>query len=826
MEDYSNLKVVQEEADQYVERLFTLIEKYGGIVDRDVYLTPEEAHDLTFRPSGQECPWIKQYYGESFTNWDSVCEGAIDLAFSGDKRKVPDALRSLANNLKRQATPVWNVTRHSLSSDLSMIGRLKHMLGMLLEHDAPIYNQENTDPTALAHILGYIYKYSPLSQYCPDIWINNLRGYGEARTVSLTDEELDTLAQAVVAIQKAFAIPDHIHELVPNSLESTQTRALQTNPSSAYSLPTMKNAKNKEARAESLKLAYDYQKDPKLYGNVPYVGQRRIQQGGNVLDVYFERIDPSFDKASQYPSLSLLDEAIKQIAAERPWVEYYSKNRVIADGYSRIQPLPASEEQRKALVDQGLELDVILLKFKDGSWRFNFKVSEPCPWKLILDDEDAVSHSDVQYHNMMLSKNRGVFAGSNPIALNKQSIVHKVVDSFKEWTESNGHSHMTASWKEPSDLRRVLTNMAAAVNGVEDASGKIVSVSDEDKDMFGSLSGDDKSGFDNFQSWILWASFNCCILAPVMKEEYHYLIKYTSVETCLPAIMTYQGMMVFSEAMPSGEGSTNFQDGYISAVGGLFDLSVRTKIPPQQIMNKWEKHETGFVFQGDDYQGTDTDGLALEEKQNNFTKLGLKLSIPKSLISKRAMEYTRQFSDCNWRFYPEKQRSKNHLALHAPLAHAMVKVDFGETEASKSPAIDDVSNINRLNNLQFHPRVIDISKEFISYSNMHLGCVNQWYVPLYQVKPWREAGSPEGPSKFHVLIDSPTALVKIAAKDAEFLGSNLDAITDKSWQAQFDDTTKFEDLRVVKILNAIRKNDTALLNELASQIVHQPIGIS
>lgn len=824
MQNYINMQSIKAQHDFNIPTLFRLIEEEGGYVERDVYLTPSEAEDITFQT---ECPWIKRFYGDGFTSWDSVCQEAAEIAQTGKKGPMSDSLRRLANTFTRQRTPVRTVARHSLSTDLSNVGRFRHALEMTIKYDAPIYNSSNTDPVALKHYLNYITKYSPLSQYCPDIWIRGLKGYGETRAVTSDENDLRLLAKCLVSIQKAFGVLDHLHELDPNDLESTQRRGHETNPTAAHSLPTMANAKNEEERVRVLGLAREYQANPKAFGNIPYVGNRRIQQGGNVIIDYIERLYPTFNKDQDYPTLEMFDAAMDLIAAERPWYTYYSKDPVVDTRHVKCDKLPSSDEARESLVNDGLEDKCILLKHSStGEYRFNYKIMEPNPWKLVMDDEALKAEVNPIYHDMMASKNRNVFAGSNAIALNKQAFVHKCVDMFKEWTENNGHKHMTASWKEPSQMRKIITNFTAIANDSYDSSGKIHDVDSNMRCIYGCLSGDDKSKFDNFQPAMLWALFNCCILAPCFKKEHHALLKHLSVQTYFTGVMTYEGLMWFSECMASGEGATNFQDGFISAIVGLYDLSDRTERSPEAIMKSWEEHEVGELFQGDDFQSGDNADAAMERKEDNYAKFGLKVARDKSLISPYASEYVRMFTDGNWR-YNTGAGAENWLASHAPLLHCLVKVDFGENQETHSPAIADMANINRTANLQFHPRFDDITADLIQYTNMGMGCKPQWYVPEYVMKEWRKAGSP-GPNTsqgkhFYVKIDSPTALMKVASKEAEAKGENLNSVTDKSWQSQYDDESTFEQQRVVKMLNAIRTKNNKMRNNLADMVVNEPL---
>jgi len=334
MLDFTNLQSVRQEAYQYIDKLFKRIRLKGGLIDETMYIKPDEAYGITF---GINSPWISQYFGEKYVTIDQVMVKARAVAFDGDKVDVTDAMRGLANNLVRQRTPVRHVVRHSLSEDLSMVARLRKALELSLKCDVPVYNVETTDEITLAHYYSYLYKFSPLSQYNPDIWLYNAKAYGEQRPVTLTDDDIDILAESVIAIQRAFGLDKVAETLKPNSLEDTQIRALATNPTAAYSFPTMSNAKSKEQRKVQLKLAKEYQANPAKYGNAPFVGQRRIQQGGNVLDVYMEKLYPGVDLKLNMPTLEQFDACMEVIAIERPSITYYSKNKVVSDSLSKYQ---------------------------------------------------------------------------------------------------------------------------------------------------------------------------------------------------------------------------------------------------------------------------------------------------------------------------------------------------------------------------------------------------------------------------------------------------------------------------------------------------------
>lgn len=372
MLDYTNIKQVVTQANQYVLRLFDLIEEKGGIVDRKLYMDPETAHKTTF---GISSPWIARFMGNDYDTVDKMMTKAMKVAFDNDRSKdITPSMRGLANNLLRQSTSISHVVRHNLNENLSLISRFRATLQWTLLFDEPVYNIDNTDRLVLAHYISYLYKYSPLSGYIPEIWLMNAQAYSEVRTIDLTDQELNTLAECAVALQEAFGIKDHAHEYKPNSLQDTQIRALSSNPKAAYSMPTMTNAKDKKARKLQLELAQEYLDDPSKHGNLPYVGQRRIQQGGNVLLVYLKELYPDIDWDITYPTEAQFDACLSRINDTRPRVEYYTKDETLPEKYVTSVRLPGSLEERTKLVENGSESEVILQQHKtDMSFKFNFR---------------------------------------------------------------------------------------------------------------------------------------------------------------------------------------------------------------------------------------------------------------------------------------------------------------------------------------------------------------------------------------------------------------------------------------------------------------------
>jgi hypothetical protein len=642
------------------------------------------------------------------------------------------------------------------------------------------------------------------------------------REVTLTDDELDIIAELIVELQKALGITSAIHSLDPASLEDTQARARENNPNNAHSLPTMTNGKDEEARAEQLALAREYETNFRQLGVLPFVGARRIQQGGNILNRVFDVLYPSFNSSEEYPSDDMVIEALIWCWNNRPHYTVYIKDKPtdFDNRYMAISELPDSESEREQLVDAGYHDSCILLKFKPAvlpsgkpNWRFNYLLEEASPWKMIIDDPDMQDDIVQEYGDMLLSKNRVVFAGAGPATLNQERFTHVFKDFIKDQSVAAGHAHLTDVWKSPLHTLVNLTGLYAAVNDKADAHGQFHPIPDDLRIVAGALSGDDKSKFDNFQCVMFHSLFNACFMGPLFKPEWYPLMKHLALQTLYPRIITFKGMMCLSEAMPSGHGTTNDQDTTISWTAGGFDVSRRTHVRPKAMFELFRYLKCGMQAQGDDYEGFDQEGLDGDAKQSSFTKVGLEMSVSKSLIGKRSLEFVRMYATGTHRCKLES--GEDILCLHAPVSHALVKVYFGEDISNMPLAIEAIANISRLNNCYYHPRIVSLVKNLLPDLPFGLGTRDTWYVPDFMLKEYREAGSPKPPSKYHVLINSPARLNEVAAKEAELLGTNLTAMV-ASWQAQQYGKASFDDLPVVRLLNAIREGDEAYLNQVTA----------
>lgn len=823
MIDFSNLDSAKQQYRDIVLPLFDLIEQKGGYVARSAIMEPEVGYQIA--TSDKSNPWIPKYFGTKYSTWDEVVTDAIEMADLDIRRlSITDPMRNLINTIKRQRSTNNRIAEHSLSSDMSACGRLLTMIRWSTEVDDVYYSSNMIDDATRKHILEYLYKFSPLSAYHGPLWLKNARGYADTRKVTIDQEGLNSIAETIVELQRRYGILDHIGKLKPASLEDTQMRARENNPSNAHSLPTMTNGKNDDARAEQLQLAYEYKQRYKEIGVMPFVGAARVQQGGNVLRDLISELDSSWNWETTPPTVEQVEAALELAWNTRPRTTYYKKD-VPSDfnpRWMRFQQLPQDKESREALVDNGQHDACILLRNKpttlpDGSdnWKFNFMIEEATPWKLILDDPDLPDEVRVGWEDVMLDKNRVVFAGSGPTTLNQEAFTHVYKDHIKQYSTTHGHGYLSDPWHEPNRLLNSLTNMWAAVNDQPNSDSRSYTLTEAERAVAGKLSGDDKSSFDNFQAYFFHSTFNACMMAPLFGEEHHELMSYLSLQTLFPRLITFDGIYLFSESMPSGHGTTNDQDTFISQVAGSYDTTRRTKVRPSERFRLYDKLGSGMEAQGDDYEGLDSEEIDGDAKQESFDNLGLIVSVSKSLISKQGMEFVRYFSAGLYRLN-RMDSGKDILALHHPFSHAFVKVNFGEQMSSNPPAVEDIANISRLNNMQFHPKFVKIASNMIPYTKLGMGCRNEYYVPQYLVDAWRSDGSPKPPSKYHVLIDSPMKLNEVAASEAEHMGKNLAQLT-KSWTAIQYGEGKFEDLNAVKVLVALMNGDEQFIRDYESQ---------
>jgi len=283
--------------NKYVPKLLDLVRSKGGVVAERAILTPTEALEL----NNVNSPWIKEFYGQEFETWDDVLTNTLESIDTGAKIEN-EFQRALAESLKRQKANVINYARKKLSTNLSLIERLAITMDLVKDLDAPMYPEEE-DNELIWHNVSYIYKFGPLSIYLADVWFDNLLSYGIRREVDPTDDDLDLLADAMVAIQESMGIKENEGKVATMGLEETQQRASESNPKAAHSLPSNTNGKDHEARAVQLELAEDYKSNPRKHGNPPFKGQKRLQQKGNITKSYMADRFPSkdFDKEYAHP---------------------------------------------------------------------------------------------------------------------------------------------------------------------------------------------------------------------------------------------------------------------------------------------------------------------------------------------------------------------------------------------------------------------------------------------------------------------------------------------------------------------------------------------
>lgn len=815
--DLTNFDEMNRTFEVYFLPLCRMIEERGGYVAWSVVLRPDVLKQEAYDDS--QCDWIPEYFGPSYRSWGQVADRAAELT-SKQVQGLPitESMTKLRNNMARMNKKKTLPIVQNLAEDISVVGRFRRALETCLVAESSIYRFDTTDPTGLAHYLDYIYKYSPLSIYLPELYLNNLRGYGETRKIELSKRDLEIIADCVVFYQKQLGVLDSIGKMDPLPLDQTQIVALENNPTSAYSLPTMANAKDKDARSEALKLADMYRKNPKKYGNIPNVQNLRIQQGGNVLHQLIKMNEPDFNPATDWPTLQQFDDAMVTAWRTRPPLRrYVAKSPVDYNpSYMSLERLPNTLGEREALVRAGEHDDCILDQYKDGSFKFHFLLLEANPWKLVaekLGEGTTVSQPTL---DEIFNKNRVVFAAPAPVTLNSQSFIHVTMDYHKEKAISNGHAHLVAQWKEPIYLLRALTNLWAAVNNQPDADKVIAQLTDEERRLCGFLTGDDKSSFDNYQSIVLHQLFNACMIAPLFKPEYHELYRWCSMASLCPRILTSWGEFRFSEAMPSGHGTTNYQDTFISFIAGCLDVCDRAKVRPQVLFDLWQKLKAGLLAQGDDFESHDVYDPDGERKEANAAKLGLVLEASKSLMSSKCLEFTRRYSNGEWR-YNYVEEGADILCLHAPIMHALVKSDFSEHPVKNPMAVASIAEISRKGNYVFHPNAIEIIQRTVESDPLKCGTKPIQYVPAWLLKEWREAGEPKPPSKYHVLIDSPSKLYSVAGREAQEQGDSIDHMV-AGWRASTDADIDFEEQIIVKILHAMAKGDNNALEQFRRRV--------
>lgn len=187
--------------------------------------------------------------------------------------------------------------------------------------------------------------------------------------------------------------------------------------------------------------------------------------------------------------------------------------------------------------------------------------------------------------------------------------------------------------------------------------------------------------------------------------------------------------------------------------------------------------------------GDDTINVLLKNKDRDIEDMtpiysaatGWVVEVLKSLVSKFCSEYLREQTHAGYlvrykTFSPLcRGEYKTFICTCKPTAHVSRTWAFPESLSRISPLIDEIGMISKTDNLRLHPRLDIILQRMLDYGifRYHLWSQPVDYVPIWNMKSWKNAGKPTGASSFSVKIHNLREAFKIAEKEAEWYTVNI-----------------------------------------------------
>lgn len=773
--------------------------------------------------------WIEKFGCQDL---DELQEEYKKMA-SGDKTKAKDYpllndyYSYMCNMAQSKGIVLGNKFRHGLSQ----VSQLFVILEFYNNHERELYEEGMSDVWN-AHNRSQFYKIGPSSVYHFDLKVPVREGYYRQEEINLKPKDARAIARSVKFL--AEEIYDTSTSIDPWDYDRTDEKARKNNNAGSTGYYLFSNTRSESVRDEVKQAAEFIFNAREEAGPVPSVDMYRVQFAPNVIADYVDKLYPDMDTPLTLPTRDQLVNIMSAIALERGMYVYPQPNEPTFDealeGFSYKVELPQSYQAREQMVDDGDAPSYILNTFPDtGEFIHNWLVYEPNVWRLVSD----VFGETHPLADEVYCKHRQVFNKSLAINRNGQRILYPLMDDIKERLTDTPLESFIVAWENPGFLKRYLTKLYSVINRSE-----WDFVPQQWKDlvatMFVVMSGDDKSGFDNYQpSWLTNIYYEY-LLGPKVSEEYHSLLKYLSIGELFPILMAPDDVVLLCNIIESGGYNTNAKGTTNSFLNGLASaLTIMDEKDWDKFLQFAKEVFLVYTACGDDFESAASEEFVSKMEETYLRIAGYLVALSKSLIDSQSAEYLRQQLIPLFKILDEEyglpdstmNGKRTRLTTHMPLFRTGANFSFPEDSANRSDAIAGMSQLNRGNNF-IESR---IAPEFIEHYStlvpMQFGIEPSWYVPLQNRKAWIEDGKPGDGSKHHIEIKSIFDVLEAANMDADYLGSPLAQLMNIAWQDQNTDNpfSNFGQMRIVRIIEALRLNDMITLNKIREEIIPREI---
>lgn len=578
MSTFKNASNFEKELQDYVHvlpRLREAILRNGGIIREEIFPTVDEMKQVIKAPKHR---LFEKYFGTSdiVKVFDIVSE-------PGREHELPDSAKEFISNWRssraRQLSdnPLQEV--RTWGTDYDPVSKLLIIADIAITADNTSFDFSNEDEKWLNHNKDYYTKIGFSSQYHPDLLIKAARAYESSNHITITDEEIEKLALAIIELQQL--IKDV--RIKPMDLKDVHEEALDRNNKAAESAPGFRNQKHDNVRAEVLADA-EFIRDHCDYADLQLINeQRRIQSGGNVLFKDYYPLNLSADGKIIF-SLDAVALAVERIKSERGVFTYYSPNKIetlpVISHLVTCDPLPTSLIERQSLVDQGAPERILFKDRRTGDWLLQYVVIAPNVFTLVKDISPEFEH----LQNEIYTKHRSIKAAMASHSRVGQSYLYPFMNTMKEKHLKVGDPYfsLVAQWSHPDDIKMFITDiLVASVPELFEGHGVSTSYSKEKLDKFNEtvrkygfnrlVSSDDKSGFDTRTKYYTTWAFYCCFFSLPFEdnETNNRLIKMFAMNDLFSFVCTVEGLTLYSAIIGSGQFTTSIGGTYRSNIQSL-----------------------------------------------------------------------------------------------------------------------------------------------------------------------------------------------------------------------------------------------------------------
>lgn len=814
MKDKRDMSIYAQEFDEYIDDFVSICEEIGAPIVKEGLLTPEYVEQMDKLPS----KWLKEYYDidseEQFDNL--IVDSGIHTDPNGKtivNNYFPEHESGAGNKLVQKNSRM-QVDRHQFlwlknKGERCPITVYTERLKIYREVESPLIMDDRTEEGMKKHLIANLYKWGPKSYYSYETWINNLEAYERTPIIDTKlygrERWLRAFAYAVKMRQHRqgiIALVESGKHLEPWSVDRTLVKSRQSNSQPAYSFPTQGNGKSDDDVKENVRLAELVMKDPHAIGKTYYQSLERGQEKGNLFREFLEDLYPDRDWSLEIPTPQEILEAIQlqQDSYGLGDVIYYTRHQPTVAPVCKVITLPNSENEREALVANGMSEEILSKRAGSDEWNKNYQILVPDVW--------------------LKSKVRNVFAGSGPTNFVMQRYVYAVSEYVKEYNKDLTPMELASLSKE-EEILIMLTKLVADVTGQPDAYGDYADYDSALQATMQWLSGDDKSGFDHAQNVLISNAFCVNFLLPLFKEEHHKVLRYLSYLFTFASIITPNGIYKFSMIIPSGHGRTNENGSHSSAVHAFLVDILANKYDPAE----WYEQKKDLPVLGA-WMGDDTFTVASSSQKDELVAIyqtaGMVAHPEKSLVSRWGGEYLKKnlLAWIRRRFKyldfddDKKVKEIDIFVATYDLMKSCVGTHFPEKSFPISDALQSIAVISRLGNVVHMPGLEPWVQYEIEIDELGLGTVSTEYLPLDNKSKWitEDGAKPDRKSFYTVKIDNPHDLVQIASREADWKGKSLEQIVGKTWRdakTESEWEESFLSQEQVKCLTAIQNSDVA-----------------